>query len=137
LTTPAPSAKSTAAGITTFVALNFNNYGTLDIQAGTFIFSGSFVNYARVTLAPGTTNRMANGGSATGSFNAPATALVEWTGNGFTSPYTLNAGAQLNGAVSIAWMAESSNFNADLPFQNLDLVAHHQRQPDAQRHRPD
>ena len=85
--------KSAHAGTTT-VACTFNNSGAVEIQAGTLLWSGNFNNNSSVSLSAGTTNRLAGGGSSSGAVTTPATALVEWTGGTFT----LNPGAQLNGA---------------------------------------
>jgi hypothetical protein len=96
----------------------FNNFGTVEVQAGTLLCSGSFNNSGAVSLLPGTTNRLAGGGSVSGSFSAPAAALVEWTGGGFT----LNPGAQLNGAGLYRINGGNVTANASLTVENLDLV---------------
>jgi len=74
--------KSLSAGTITFSA-NFNNYGVVDLQAGTLYHNAPVVNAGAVNLSPGTTNQLAGSGSASGSFTAPATAVVLFTGNGF------------------------------------------------------
>jgi hypothetical protein len=97
-----------------------NNYGTVDLQTGTLLCfnSGTFTNNGAVTLAAGTTNRLDSGGSANGTFSAAATALVEWTG----ATFTLNPGAQLNGAGLYRINGGTVNFNTDIPVRNLDLL---------------
>ena len=57
--------------------VSFNNYGTVEIQAGTLLCNGSFVNNGVVNLSAGTTNRLGAGGSGNGLFIVPPTALVE------------------------------------------------------------
>jgi hypothetical protein len=107
-----------------FVALN--NYGAINVQGGTLLCTDVLVNNGTVNLAPGTTNRLVNGGSATGTFNTPATALVEWTGgssHGGVS-YTLSNGVALNGAglyrINSTYCTLSCS--VDTPVTNLDLV---------------
>ncbi|MBI3851712.1 MAG: hypothetical protein HY298_15770 [Verrucomicrobia bacterium] len=99
--------------------LNFNNTGTVEIEADTLLCNGSFNNNGTVTLSPGTTNRLTACGAGGGTFNAPATALVEWTGGTFT----LNPGAQLNGAglyrINLSSVVTA---NANLAVENLDLI---------------
>jgi hypothetical protein len=56
-------------------------------------------------------------GSASGTFDAPATALVQWTGGTFT----LNPGAHLNGAGTFRFNGVAINCNADMAVQNLDF----------------
>jgi hypothetical protein len=109
--------KSVSAGTTT-VGVTFTNYGTVEIQTGTVLFSGSFHNNNVVNLSAGTTNRLAAGGSATGTFDTPATALMEWTGGTFT----LNPGAQLNGAGLHKLNGGTVTANANLAVANLDLI---------------
>ena len=112
--------KSASSGTTTIGSgVPFNNSGTVEIQTGTLLFSGSFTNNGAVNLSVGATNRIANGGSATGTFSASATALVEWTGGTFT----LNPGAQLNGAGLYKLNAGNVTANANLTVANLDLVS--------------
>ncbi len=111
--------KSATAGTTTVSSgMSFNNAGTVEIQTGTLLCSGSFNNSGAVNLSSGTTNRLAAGGSASGTFTAPATTLVEWTGGTFT----LNAGAQLNGAGLYKLNGGIVTANASLTVENLDLV---------------
>ena len=98
---------------------NFNNSGTMEIQTGTLLCNGSFNNNGAVNLSAGTTNRLAGGGSAAGAFNAPATALVDWTAGAFT----LNAGAQLNGAGLYKINGGTAAANTSLSVENLDLIA--------------
>ena len=111
--------KSVSTGTTT-MAVSFNNSGTVEIQTGTLHFSGSFNNNNLVNLSAGTTNRIAAGGSATGTFDTPATALMEWTGGTFL----LDPGAQLSGAglYRINGISAMVVGNGDVTVQNLDLV---------------
>ncbi len=88
------------------------NTGTLTVQNGV-----SFNNSGAVELQAGTL-RLA-GGSATGTFDAPATTSVEWNGGAFT----LNAGAQLNGAGLYKINNSTVTANANVTVVNLDLIA--------------
>jgi len=99
---------------------SFNNFGTVEIQTGTLLCNASFTNHGAVHLASATTNRLAGGGSATGTFETPTTALVEWAGGTFT----LNPGAQLNGPGLYRINGNSANVvgNGDVTVQNFDLV---------------
>jgi hypothetical protein len=99
-------------------SVSFNNSGTVEIQSGTLLCNGEFTNHGTVNLSPATTNRLAAGGSASGTFNASATALVEWTGGTFT----LDEGAQLNGAGPYQLNGGAVTANANLTVANLDLV---------------
>jgi len=114
--------KNVSQGTTSLSGLSFNNYGLVDLQSGTLQCTGSFTNSGSVNLAPGTTNLISGGGLATGPFSAPATALVDWTGNTFTPAFTLSSGVQLNGAGVYRLDGSTVNFNTDLGVQNLDLV---------------
>ena len=111
--------KSTSAG-TTILNNIFNNVGTVEIQTGTLQCNGFFTNNGAVNLSAGTTNRLVGGGSASGTFNTPASALVEWTGGTFT----LNPGAQLSGAglYRINGVSAAVLGNGDVTVQNLDLA---------------
>jgi Ig-like domain-containing protein/List-Bact-rpt repeat protein len=97
----------------------FNNYGTAEIQTGTLLFSSACTNSGAFALSPGTTLRFAGGGSASGSFMIPPTALAEWTANTFT----LNPGVLLNGAglYKINGAAAALTCNATATVENLDL----------------
>ncbi len=99
---------------------SFNNFGTVENQAGTLFYNAGFTNAGLVQLSGNTTHRMGGGGSATGTFDTPATALVEWTGRSFT----LHPGAQLNGLGLYRINGISANVvgNGDVTVQNLDLV---------------
>ncbi len=99
---------------------SFNNYGAVEIQTGTLLCAASFNNQGAVNLSSASTNRLAGGGSATGTFTTPTTALVEWTGGTFT----LNPGAQLNGAGLYRINGISAHVvgDADVTVQNFDLV---------------
>ncbi|HWW02285.1 MAG TPA: hypothetical protein VNZ64_21465 [Candidatus Acidoferrum sp.] len=110
--------KSVSPGTNT-VYINLNNYGTLDIEAGTFWCNHVLTNTGTVFLAPGTTNRLSAGGLSSGAFTVPATALVEWTGGTF-----VNAGGQLNGSglYRINGNGASLVANTDQSVSNLDLV---------------
>jgi hypothetical protein len=109
--------KSANSG-TTFLNVALNNYANIDIQTGTLHHNASFLNNGSVTLAAGTTHRMGTGGSGSGTFNVPATALVEWTGGTFT----LNTGAQLNGTGPFRVNGVTLNCNTDVTVQNLELL---------------
>lgn len=111
--------KSVNPGTNT-VYININNFGTLDIEAGTFWCNHVLTNTGTVFLAPGTTNRLSAGGLSSGAFTAPATALVEWTGGTF-----VNTGGQLNGdgLYRINGNGASLVASTDLSVSNLDLVA--------------
>jgi hypothetical protein len=115
--------KNVSQGTTTLAALNFNNYGLVDLQTGTLQCAGSFTNSGSVNLAPGTTNLISGGGLATGPFKAPATALVDWTGSGVSTAFTLSSGVQLNGAGVYRMDGATVNFDTDLGVQNLDLIS--------------
>lgn len=86
--------KSGNTGTTTFASgATFNNYGTVEIETGTLHCDASFTNNGVVNVSAGATHQLAGGGTCSSTFNAAATALVEWTFRTFT----LNPGAQLNG----------------------------------------
>jgi hypothetical protein len=112
--------KTTGTGTTTFNGgFPFNNYNAVEIQSGTLLCSSLFVNNGNVSLSAGTTLRLAAGGSASGAFTAPATALVEWAANSFT----LNLGALLSGSGLYRINGGSVSCDASLSVQNLDLAA--------------
>jgi len=112
--------KSVSSGTTTVQSgIGFNNSGSVEIQTGTLLCIGGFTNNGAVTLSAGASNRLAGGGSATGTFTAPATALVEWT----SGTFTLNSGAQLNGAGLYRLNGGNLPANLDLAVENLDLVS--------------
>lgn len=98
--------------------LTFNNSGTVEIESNLLMCDGGFTNNGTVTLSPGTTNRLTAGGSGSGAFFTPATALVDWTGGTFT----LNSGAQLNGAGLYRISAGTVVANANLAIERLDLT---------------
>jgi hypothetical protein len=110
--------KAIATGTSTFTGVSFNNYGAAEIQTGTLLCNGPLLNIGAVTLSPATTFRLAGGGSCSGSFTNPATALVEWT----ASPFTLNSGAQLNGAGLYRLNGTTLTFNTDAAVDNLDVL---------------
>jgi hypothetical protein len=101
------------------VYVPFNNYGTVDLQAGTLVWNRTLTNTGTVLLAPGTTNRFPVGGLSSGVISAPATALVEWTGGTF-----VNAGGQLNGDGLYRINANGGSLlaNTDVSVSNLDLL---------------
>jgi len=99
--------------------VSFNNSGTVEIQTGTLLYNGSFTNKGAVTLSPNTTNRMTAGGAGDGTFNAAAASQVEWTGGTFT----LDAGAQLNGAGVYRINQGTLTANTDIAADHLDLIA--------------
>lgn len=106
---------------TTATSMAFNNYGSMEIQAGTFLSGGPFQNNGTVTLSPGTTNRISGGGSANGTFTTPPTALVEWSSGASTS-FTLETGAQLNGSgLYRITVGATVVANADLRIENFEL----------------
>jgi len=106
-------------GTTTFsTGLPLNNYGIVDLQSGTLLCNDILVNNGTVSLAGGTTNQLAGGGSASGSFTAPATALVNWTGGTFM----LNPGAQINGNGNYRITSGTVAFNTNVAVQNLNLA---------------
>jgi hypothetical protein len=111
--------KSVNTGTATVASgVSFNNSGTVEIQTGMLLCNGGFTNNGTVTLSADTTNRIAASGSATGTFTAPATALVEWTGGTFT----LNQGAQLNGNGLYKLNGGAVTRDASLTVENLDIV---------------
>ncbi|MBL9169180.1 MAG: chitobiase/beta-hexosaminidase C-terminal domain-containing protein [Verrucomicrobiales bacterium] len=99
---------------------SFNNFGSVELQAGTLLANVAFTNSGKVQLAGATTNRLAGGGSASGTFETPATGLVEWTGGTFT----LNPGAQLNGAGQYQLNGISATVvgDGDLAVENLNFA---------------
>ncbi len=99
---------------------SFNNFGTAEIDAGTFHCNASITNLGAFRLSNATTLRLAGGGSATGTFETPATALTEWTGGSFT----LHPGAQLTGPGLYRINGNSANVvgSGDVTVQNFDLV---------------
>lgn len=99
---------------------SFNNFGTLEIQAGAFLCNASFTNHGSVLLSSATTSRLGGGGAASGRFEAPPEALVEWTGGTFT----LNPGAQLGGSgiYRVNGINATVLGNGDLPVDNMELV---------------
>jgi hypothetical protein len=106
-------------GTTTFNGgVPLNNYGTVDLQSGTLLCNDSFLNIGTMSLAAGATAQLAGGGSASGTFSATATALLNWAGGTFT----LNPGAQLNGSGNYRISSGTATFNTDVAIQNLDLV---------------
>ncbi len=112
--------KSISSGTTTVQSgIGFNDSGAVEIQTGTLHFNGGITNQGTVTLSAGATNRLAGGGSASGTFTAPATALVEWT----SGTFTLNPGAQLNGSGLYRLNGGNVTANLDLAVENLDLVS--------------
>jgi hypothetical protein len=111
--------KSLGTGTNTFDgAFIFNNYGAVELQSGTLVCNSTFLNNGSVTLSAGTTNRLGGSGTVIGTFTTPATALVEFGGS-----YTLNPGAQLNGAGLYRISGSGSlHANTDVAVQNLDLA---------------
>jgi hypothetical protein len=111
--------KAIGSGTSTFAGgVIFRNYGAAEIQAGTLLYNASATNNGAFTLSPGTTLRFAGGGSSSGSFAAPASALVEWTANIFT----LTAGAQLNGAGLYKLTGGTLTCNTNVAVDNLDVA---------------
>jgi hypothetical protein len=120
--------KTTGTGTTTFAANNsfvtafyFNNYGVTELQTGTLLCNAACVNSGTLTLSPGTTLRMAAGGSATGIYTNPPGSLVEWAGN--SSTFTVSSGVLLSGSGLYKISGGTVVLNADLTVQNLDVLA--------------
>ena len=111
--------KSVNSGVT-FFNIPFTNYADVDLQTGTLQHGVAVANSGSVVLAAGTTYRLAGGGSSSGTFTNPATALVEWIN--FTT-FTLNPGAQLNGAGLYRNAGATVSCDADLAVQNLEQTA--------------
>jgi len=104
---------------TNTVGINFNNYGTVDIESGTLVWYLTLTNWGTIVLAPGATNRfvVANAVSS-GPFNASPTALVELR----SGTLTLVPGAQLNGGGLYRLNGGVLLDDADLSVSNLDYV---------------
>ncbi|HUA66450.1 MAG TPA: hypothetical protein VME24_11420 [Alphaproteobacteria bacterium] len=112
-------------GVTTFnIGGPLNNYGTVDVESGTLLFNGAFVNNGLLTVAAGATNLMASGGSSSGgAFNAAVGSLVEWDGPShivftLTNDVTLNGWGlyRINGNAILAC-------NTNIPVQNFDVLS--------------
>ena len=80
-------------------------------------------NSGAVNLSPGTTNILADGGTETGPFTTPATAFAQWTGNGFTAAFAVNAGSQFLGGGLYEFDGATVNLNTNIAVQNLNLNA--------------
>jgi hypothetical protein len=78
--------------------VSFNNSGAVEIQAGTLSLAG--------------------GGTNSGSFDAPAPTVVEWTGGTFT----LNPGTQLSGDGLYRINLGTMTANTNLAVERLDLI---------------
>ena len=103
---------------TNSISIPFNNFGTVDIEAGTLSWNSTLTNTGLVTLAPGTTNRFSvSSALSSGPFNVPAGALTELN----SGTLTLAAGAQLNGAGLYRINGGTLRANTDLSLSNLDL----------------
>ena len=112
--------KSVSSGtLSTGSGLVFNNSGLVEIESGTLVVNGVLTNSGSVTVSAGAINRLAGGGSASGSFTASAGGIVEWTANTFT----LNPGAQLNGSGLYRLNAGNVTANADSTVANLDVIS--------------
>lgn len=110
--------KSIAPTTTSFTAgVALNNYGLLDLQAGALLCNDVLLNSGVVTLSGSATNLIAGGGSAAGTFNVAPGSVVDWSG----SVYTLNPGAQLNGAGLYRVSGGTLTCNTDVSILNLDL----------------
>jgi YD repeat-containing protein len=109
--------KTTATGITVFTtSLAFNNHGTVDVQSGTLQIN-QFTNVGGIVVAPGADLRLTSGGWATGKFEVPTGATLEWVdGN-----YTLNNGALLQGAGRYI-DSGTLTVDTDVAVQNFDLT---------------
>src|SRR5205807_985819 len=93
-----------------------NNFGLVEVQTGTLIFSTPFTNFGSMTLAAGTATWL-GAGSASGSFTTTATALVD-----FRDSYSLNPGAELDGDGLYRINGSTVTFNTNLTVQYLDLA---------------
>jgi hypothetical protein len=98
----------------------FNNYGTVDLQAGTLLATSTFTNTGTVRLAAGACLVFQLDGFSSGPFNAAATALVEWADGGYT--FTFAPGAQLNGIGIYRINSGTLLANTDLSVANFDFV---------------
>ncbi len=104
-----------AAGSTTFDnPIVWNNSGTVEVQSGILRFA-QFNNSATATVRTGAALRLGNG-SATGTFNVEAGALLEWLGG----TYALNGGVSLNGE-GVYSNASTLSVNSSVGVRNLDL----------------
>lgn len=111
--------KSVNAGLTTIISpIPLNNYGALNVQAGTLLCSGPVTNIGTITLSAGTTNRFTDGGGGSGTFSATAPSLVEWT----VGTFTLNSGSLLNGNGLYRINGATLTDNTDLSVSNLDIL---------------
>ena len=99
----------------------FNNYGTVDLQAGSLQWNDLLVNSGQVSLATGAAIQMTAGGSASGLFNTASNCLVEWAAASPNTTFTLNPGAQLNGEGLYRIASGTLACNTDVPLYNLDL----------------
>jgi hypothetical protein len=111
--------KTLSTGSASMGSLTLNNYGNIAIEAGTLTSSSPINSSGSITLSPGTTNRFAGGGSASGTFINPPMAMVEWTSGG---TFTLNPGVQLQGSGLYRVSGGPLTLNADVVFQNLDMA---------------
>jgi hypothetical protein len=109
--------KTTNAGTLSFGTVPLNNYGSLEINAGTLTSSSAINSFGSLTLAPGTTNQFPFGSSISGPVVVPPTALVEWL-----STCALNAGAQLNGSGLYRITGGPLTLNTDVTIQNLEMA---------------
>jgi hypothetical protein len=102
-------------------APRIDNAGTIRrINSGGMTTIGAFVSFNNsglVAIESGTL-QLAGGGSANGTFNAAAGAVVEWT----SGTYALIPGAQLNGSGLYRLNIGNLTADADLTVANLDLV---------------
>jgi hypothetical protein len=117
--------KSVNAGTLTISSpIVLDNYGALQLQAGTILCNGPFTNNGTVTLSSGTTLQIPDGGTANGTFNTTAPSLVDWSG-GTGATFTLNPGAQLNGNGSYRDDTGSGKVldNTDLTVNNFDVFS--------------
>ena len=103
--------------------VTFNNYGLVDLQAGTLTCNGNMNNSGTVNLSPGTTNILADGGTESGPFTTPATAFMQWTGNGFSAAFTVNAWSQFLGGGLFEFDGATVNLNTNFAVQNFNLNA--------------
>jgi hypothetical protein len=111
--------KVLSTGTVSFATVPVNNYGTIEVQAGT-LTSGSLMNsYGAITLSPGTTFRFSAGGVVAGPLNVPATALVDWA----SGTCALNPGGQLNGSGLFSISGGVLTLNTDATVERVNLAS--------------
>jgi hypothetical protein len=111
--------KSQGTGTTAFSLFTFVNFGTVEVQSGTLLHSSAFNHWGLASVTNGAVLRLAGGGTGSGTFDVAASGLTDWTAD-----YTLNPGAQLNGAglYKVTSGTLTMNTNANVAVRNLDLA---------------